>query len=228
LSAQGTPLIEPDSADADFSLVTFLWFGEAATQKVIVRSPVDGTGQDEHNMTRLLDTGLWYTTFRLRHGYRAAYKFIISAARDPEQLVETADPSNPDTFCEPRDEARPDTEDEMDSVVALPDASPQPWAAPRAGSAAGEVNGHLFYSQVLDNERRIWVYTPPNYHTTGDPYNLLIVLDGRFFAFAVRAPVILDNLQADNQITPLVAVIVDNPGRTWAESMAIRDKEMAC
>jgi enterochelin esterase-like enzyme len=142
--------------------------------------------------------------------------------------VKTADPLNPNTFFEPKDEARPDTEDEMDSVVALPAAPQQRWAAPRAGSAAGEVNRHLFYSQILDNERRIWVYTPPNYHTTGDPYNLLIVLDGRFFAFAVQAPVILDNLLADNQITPLVAVMVDNPGRTWAESVAIRDQEMAC
>jgi enterochelin esterase-like enzyme len=53
-------------------------------------------------------------------------------------------------------------------------------------------------------------------------------LDGRFFHFAIQAPVILDNLLADGQIRPFVAVMVDNPGATWQESMTIREKELSC
>lgn len=39
---------------------------------------------------------------------------------------------------------------------------------------------------------------------------------------------IMDNLLAEGAIQPLVAVMVDNPGRTWQESMAIREKELSC
>jgi enterochelin esterase-like enzyme len=229
LSAQGTPLIEPNQEDADFSFVTFLWRGTAETKSVIVQVPVDGSGQDEHNMARLLDTDLWYATFRLRNDYRAAYKFIVNESFEPEQTVEKPDPLNSNTFIEPKDEERSDhTEDDIDSIVALPDAPPQPWTVPRPEGAKGKVERHLFHGHILNNERRIWVYTPPEYKKSGDPYGLLVVLDGRFFTFAIRAPMILDNLLADRRIPPLVAVMVDNPGHTWQQSMVIREKELSC
>jgi len=229
MSTQGTPLIEPDRAAGDFSLVTFLWQGAAGTERVIVQIPVDGMGQDEHEMARLPRSDVWYATFRLRNDYRAAYKFIVSTSRDPEQAIERPDPLNPRTFVEPKDEERPDhTEDDVDSVVELPAVQPSPWTAARPGSDKGQVARYLFRSQILDNERRLWVYTPHEYGPSGKPYDLLILLDGRFFTFAVGAPTLLDNLLADNQISRLIAVMVDNPGDTWEQSMAIREKELSC
>jgi enterochelin esterase-like enzyme len=229
VSAQGTPLIEADGENPDFSLVTFLWLGTDETKYVIVQIPVAGTGEDEHNLLRLLDSNLWYATFRLRNDYRAAYKFVESASPDPEQTIETPDPLNPKTFIEPKDEERPDhTEDDIDSVVELSAAPSQPWAAFRPESAKGKVEHYLFQSHILGNERRIWVYTPPQYTTADNPYGLLIVLDGRFFTFAINTPTILDNLLADDQIPPFMAVMVDNPGHTWEQSIESREKEMSC
>jgi enterochelin esterase family protein len=57
---------------------------------------------------------------------------------------------------------------------------------------------------------------------------LLIILDGRFFNFAIQAPLIIDHLLADGHIPPFVAAMVDHPGNTWQESMAIREKELSC
>ncbi|MCB0032393.1 MAG: prolyl oligopeptidase family serine peptidase, partial [Anaerolineales bacterium] len=51
---------------------------------------------------------------------------------------------------------------------------------------------------------------------------------GRFFNFAVRVPMILDNLLAEGAIQPLTAVMVDNPSRTWQEAMTIREQELSC
>jgi len=229
LATEGAPLIEPDNEKANFSLVTFLWRGAEETNSVSVQVTVDGSGQDEHDMTCLQDTNLWYATFRLRHDYRAAYSFVVNDSLDAEQAVKKPDPLNVKTFIEPKDEERPDhAEDDIESVVVLPEAPAQTWATPRSGVAKGTVARHLFYSQLLANERRVWVYTPPQYKASGDPYGLLIVLDGRFFHAAIQAPVILDNLLADGEIRPFVAVMVDNPGATWQESMAIREKELSC
>jgi enterochelin esterase-like enzyme len=229
LTTEGAPLIEPDKEKANFSLVTFLWRGEAGTKSVSVQITVDGSGQDEHDMTCLQDTNLWYATFHLRNDYRAAYSFVVNDSLDKEQAIKKHDPLNPRTFIEPRDEERPDhAEDDIESVVMLPDAPAQTWTTPRDGIAQGAVERHLFYSQLLANERRVWVYTPPQYQASGDPYGLLIILDGRFFHFAIQAPAILDNLLADGEIRPFVAVMVDNPGATWQESMTIREKELSC
>ena len=224
---KGAPLIEPDSEKPDFSLVTFLWRGAAETNNVVVHIAVDNTGQDEHVMVHLPQTDLWYTTFRLRNDYRGAYKFGITDVK--RQEVEQHDPLNPNIFVEPKDETRPDhAEDDIDSVVRLP-AAPEPyWTAPRPGISRGTIEQQLFRSQILNNERRIWLYTPPPGSVTSPPYDILVVLDGRFFNFAVRVPMIMDNLLAEGVIQPQVVVMVDNPGRTWQESMDIREKELSC
>ena len=46
-------------------------------------------------------------------------------------------------------------------------------------------------SVILDNERRVWVYTPPNYTTSGEPYGLLLVFDGVAYIDLVPTPTIL-------------------------------------
>ncbi|MFO7680206.1 MAG: enterochelin esterase domain-containing protein, partial [Chloroflexota bacterium] len=153
LATEGAPLIEPDEEKANFSLVTFLWRGAEETKSVSVQITVDGSGQDEHDMTCLQDTNLWYATFRLRHDYRAAYSFVVNDSLDAEKAVEKHDPLNAKTFIEPKDEERPDhAEDDIESVVMLPAAPAQTWATPRREIAQGAVERHLFYSQLLGNE----------------------------------------------------------------------------
>lgn len=214
MQEKGAPLIEPDSEKSDFSLVTLLWRGAVEVNQVIVEIAIDDTGQDEHALTCLPQANLWHATFRLRNDYRCAYKFVVTDEQG--QVLEQQDPFNPKTFVEPKDEARPDhAEDDIDSIVRLP-AAPEPyWTVPRHGISRGTVEQHLFKSHILNNEWRIWIYHSPQPGTAALPKGALVVLDGRFFNFAVRVPMILDNLLAQAAIQPLVAVMVDNPGRTW-------------
>jgi hypothetical protein len=139
VATEGTPLIEPDEENSNFSLVTFLWRASEETKSVVIQIAVDGSGEDEHNLTCFQDTNLWYITFRLRNDYRAAYKFVVNHTFDVDQADEIHDPFNTRTFIEPRDEERPDhTEDDIDSVVMLPAAPSQPWTASRDGSQKGK------------------------------------------------------------------------------------------
>ena len=153
----------------------------------------------------------------------------MTESRNAELPNEQSDPLNPRTFLEPKDAERSDhAEDDIDSVVKLPSAPPHPWKKTRKRIVKGQVKLHRLYSKILENERRIWVYPPPGYKPSSDLYRLLIILDGRFFTKAVGTPHMLDNLRVDNQIPPMVAVMVDNPGHTWAQSMEIREKELSC
>jgi len=229
VAEQGAPLIEPINGDPDHSLVTFLWRGDAGTKRVIVRSSEGSSGLGEQPLSQLPATDVWHVTCRLRNDFRGVYKIVTSDSLLPGAEVEQPDPLNPKTFIEPGDQERPDQlEDDIDSVVELPAAPPQPWVAPRAGTPKGQVKLQRLRSDLLGNERRIWVYTPPAYETTRQPYGLLVVLDGRFFTFAIPTPTILDNLLADGLIPPLVAVLVDNPGHTWEQAQETRQKELAC
>jgi enterochelin esterase-like enzyme len=82
-------------------------------------------------------------------------------------------------------------------VAALPDAPPQPWLAPRPGAPAGQVERHLVRSAVLGNERRVWVYTPPDDGVAGaraGPYDLVLFFDGWHYRYPLRTATTLDNL----------------------------------
>jgi enterochelin esterase family protein len=77
----------------------------------------------------------------------------------------------------------------------------------RADAAHGTVSSlSIHYTK----ERRVWVYTPPQYDVhskTG--YDLLVLFDGESYTSDIPAPAILDNLIATKQIRPIVAVMVD-------------------
>jgi enterochelin esterase family protein len=229
VETEGAPIIEPDGEDPNFSLVTFLWRGDKETSSVLLQASIDGSGENEHPMTRLLETDAWYISIRLRNDYRGVYKYLLYNSLGTEEAIEKHDPYNPKTFIEPKDEERPDhSEDDVDSILILSDANAHSWTETRKGVKTGDVTQHLFRSEILENERRVWIYTPSDYNKANNPYNYMIVLDGRFFKFAIKLTTILDNLIADGQVPPLVTIMVDNPGRTWQESMEYRDKEYSC
>lgn len=76
----------------------------------------------------------------------------------------------------------------------------------------GVVSTVWYPSSSLDLTRRMHVYTPPGYSTTGDPYPVLYLLHGggdndAGWTTVGRANFILDNLLADGKIRPMVVVM---------------------
>ena len=164
VAQQGTPLIEPIAEHEQQVFVTFLWRANEAIENVVVIGQL-GTGQDfaENCMQRLLDTNLWYKTYQLRSDLRAAYSLSPNDSLIPYHKVEDwlervktwqPDPLNPNQIVVP-EQPKPL------STVELPDAPPQPWRSTRTDVPRGIVAETRFYSNILDNERVVWVYTPP-------------------------------------------------------------------
>jgi len=102
ISEQGAPIIEP-VAGSDDMLVTMLWRGGEETRNVFVFR----LGDVSKSMARLLDTDLWYKTFRLQKGARFIYQFATNLP-DPKEwrgVTQFAgavrnDPLNPLQFTE--------------------------------------------------------------------------------------------------------------------------------
>ena len=234
VATQGAPLIEPLDGDKRHALVTFLWRATRPVESVAVfpESSLLGTDSADHAMDRLGDSDLWYKTATVQRDYRSTYQL---APDDPltsrvvgtmeEWVARTAhwrpDPLNPRTFRVPYDEDYPLRPAAVSSVLALPDAPPQPWVAPRDGAPAGHIELHRLRSAILGNERRVWVYTTPG-EASRTPPHLLLFFDGWAYRHLIPAPTVLDNLHAAGLLPPVVAVLVDSLDTTT------RNRELPC
>lgn len=215
ISEQGAPIIEPVAGSDGDMLVTMLWRAREETRNVFVFR----LGDVSKSMARLLDTDLWYKTFRLQKGARFTYQFATNLP-DPKEwrgITRFAgalrnDPLNPFQFAERANELNPN-EVTLTSAVELPSAEPQSWINVRPDVPAGRVQRDKFTSKLLGNERPIWIYTPHGFSVNKKPYGLLVLTDGGLFVNTARVATTLDNLISAGLIPPLVAVMVENPDR---------------
>ena len=217
ISEQGAPIIEPATENNREVLVTMLWRGTAETKNVFVFR----LGEVNKPMMRLLDTDVWYKTFRFQKGARFIYQLATNLP-DPKEwggIIRFAgamknDPLNPNQYVERADELKPDDVRTF-SAVELPSADSQAWNVTKPGVPTGQVKRDKFISKLLGNERPIWIYTPHGY-SADHKYGLLVLSDGGGYVNSAHVATTLDNLIAARLIPPLVGVMVDNPNR-WPE-----------
>ncbi|HEY5883367.1 MAG TPA: alpha/beta hydrolase-fold protein [Pyrinomonadaceae bacterium] len=215
IEERGAPIIEPAPGNGGDVLVTMLWRAGEETKSVFVFR----LGDVSKPMARLLDTDLWYKTFKLQKGARFIYQLATNLP-DPREWRGVSrfagavrnDPLNPLQFIERWNELNP-YEVTSFSAVELPSAEPQIWNVARSTVPAGRVQREKFTSKLLGNERPIWIYTPHGYAAGKKPYGLLVLTDGGLYVNTTRVATILDNLIAAGLIPPLVAVMVENPKR---------------
>jgi len=216
IKAQGTPLVEEFENDIEDRIVTFLWQANGEPKSVALISLM--TNPTTYPMTRLLDTDLWYLSLQLPADLRATYQFF------PDDLPASAkgtfdtpwahyrhDPFNPKTFAFYDDQEDPTGVKLTRSVLELPNAPVQSWIEPQGFVSKGKVQLHQFQSDIIGNERRVWVYSPAKYTAgLGKPYPLLVLFDGWAYARLMPTFTILDNLIAERVIPPILTVLVDS------------------
>lgn len=227
---EGTPLVEPVAGDSSQYLVTFLWRdGDDHRRNVVVCSHAVGWSFRRNRMARLPGTDVWHRTYLLPAGARAGYwlspddlliYLIDMEDRAARMATWRPDPLARRTFIFPKDDEIPGDEDFVCSMLELPGAPVPSWSAKNQDVPAGRVETHRIRSELLGNERRIWVYTPPGYvPDPADPYSLLVIFDGFAYLRVIPTPHILDNLLAVGKLPPFVALLVDN---------VERDRELPC
>jgi enterochelin esterase-like enzyme len=210
--------------------MTFLWRDKGDTHNVVIWGGPAGLDHPEDNqMTRLLDTNLWYKTYQVQKDLRGVYTLSVNdpLTQSAEESVGSdtrfvPDPLNPDQFVAHKDEEFPDSQEVVFSIFELPGAPEQPWIVPQSDEAKGQIDAHRLRSPILDNERRVWVYTTVGYTKSSEPYHLLLLFDGWAYIDLIPTPTILDNLVREGKIPPLVTVMLDHPDQET------RNRELPC
>lgn len=209
VAEKGSPLIEPVEESKHYVLVTFLWRAREETRNVLLIS------MDLHRLTneqdiarvklsRLADTDLWYKSYRLRKDARVTYQFspndelVPPPKLNPEEQARLARKYKPDPFNPLRVGE--------ESVAELPEAPPQPWIKKRPGVPEGKVEEHQFKSAILNNERKLFVYTPAGYRPDGRRYPLMLAFTGQHYMRSILPPTTLDNLISEGAVPPMVVV----------------------
>ncbi|QBD75585.1 enterochelin esterase [Ktedonosporobacter rubrisoli] len=218
IAQNSTPLIEPIEGDASHYLATFLWRGKEDIHNVVVfAGPAGWDHPQDNQMTRLRDTDLWYKTYRVKADLRVTYLLspndpLTRAGNDISDFGTRLlpDPLNHHQFVYQKDDEVPDDKELVVSVLELPGAPAQPWIVPQPSAAKGQLEMHRVRSHILNNERRVWIYTPPGYTKEHEAYNLLLLFDGLAYTNLVPTPTILDNLINEGKLPPLVAVLPDS------------------
>jgi len=223
---QGAPIIEPIAGDTQNYFVTFLFQAKDEIRNVLVMGGVAGFEIPENMMSRLLDTDLWYKTYKVRSDARFSYNLSVNDSMIPFGKVDFTDPKvamqRISTFKTDPLNSNTYLGSPPSSVVELPNAIPQPWIKRSSKVPAGELVSKKIKSAILNNERTAWVYTPPGYKKDGPPYPLMVLFDGVAYTLLVPTPVILDNMLERGLIQPVVAIVLENPTQTS------RNKELPC
>lgn len=146
----------------------------------------------------------------LRSDLRFSYAFdllpVDAAPGERGQMV--ADPLNPPpSTSDPRLAA---------SIVQMPDAPPVAWQ-PDPAAPAPSITEFSFHSTILDNDRTIWVSTPPGWSADAEPFPYVIVFDG---TPGHVAPQIRDAMVRSGRVRPCVVILVDQ--------LELRAQELPC
>ncbi|MGE0826718.1 MAG: alpha/beta hydrolase-fold protein [Candidatus Binatia bacterium] len=203
LKAIGSPMI-------DGSSVHFVYYDPEA-QQVAVTGEFNQWDRRGTPLFPLGKTGLFYRTLDFHGPVRVEYKLIV----DRQWIVDPLCPNKVDNGI-----------GEQNSVFVVGDLQDPPELEEASNIPHGQVQEFEFESEVLHNRRRVYVYLPPGYtERTGERFATLYVHDGGEYLTRARLPTILDNLIHNQDIPPLIAVMLDPVDRIreyWA------NEEYAC
>jgi enterochelin esterase-like enzyme len=221
----GTPVVENSGTDSHEVIVTFLWHGDPSTKSVGLLAPLgDSPGMPNLPLTRLLDTDVWYSSWRMRDDLRFSYSFVMNTQpgeKYSEQDVRT-DPLNPHQMKIARDE---DALTLQFSIAAMPRAHEPDCIKKQTSIPEGKVERQEFKSAILNNERLVWVYTPPGYDAKSHAaYPLLLLFDGFTYQSWIPAPTILDNLIHAKRVPAMIALLIGNAPESRMSELSYNPK----
>jgi enterochelin esterase family protein len=208
MATEHTPLLEPIPDEPGQILTTFLWRAAPDMKGVVVLG---------RQMTRLLETDLWFLTLKMDRKVPIFYSFFPQVAGDSQR--QSADPLNPHGFAMapevqaviPLDLQAVHSPWSRRSMLLFQESAASHWTEMKPGIPKGKVEMHSLEEKGNARIRRLWVYTPPDYDPEASvPYRLLICFDGASYLSEIPAPTILNNLLEADEIWPTVAVMVDN------------------
>ncbi|MDU4890110.1 MAG: alpha/beta hydrolase-fold protein [Clostridium sp.] len=211
IEKEGTPLIEEIQGDKDNVLVTFVYKETEPIENVLVFGTIPGYRYSENLMEKLLNTDVWFKTYKVRNDVKFKYNLYLNYQVGKKNIYKDSilDPLNPNIISFIKDEEDPESEEYVYSFVKLANVKPDRWTIPNENVKKGNIVLNRFHSEILDNTRRIWSYTPYGYTKEDTPYNLLVLTDGFDYINWLESQTVFDNLIDGMKIPPTVCVLIE-------------------
>jgi len=217
---RGTPLVDPIPGRTDRVCATFLFRdapGELEPNIGLMASFLPGGSRDLLPLERLPGTDVLQASLAVEATGRFRYYFAWPQSRVPDPQAVWRMKVNSQTyelFGDPL--SRLSYVDDFDGAPVRtsyfdgPAAPAESWLHPDPAVSPGSMTTFEMHSRILDNTRRVSVYTPAGYRNSSaqQPYPLLVLFDREGYLLSVPTATILDNLIAEGSIPPLVAVLV--------------------
>lgn len=221
VETKGAPIIEKINGDFEYSLVSFIYKVDEKIENIVLIPPIGWEDFSGNRLERLLDSNLWYITYKIKNDIRFMYFFSINDCfnNEWEKKVTVHDRFNKNILVYENDIGEDDT---LRSYAVMPNAPEHVWVKERNDVPKGNLYEHGFKSVNLPKERRVRIFTPYGYEKTNKPYGFLFLTDGNEYINMLSAVAVLDNLIADKKIPPIVAIFVDST-ETRAEELKCND-----
>ncbi|MCF6139185.1 alpha/beta hydrolase [Pseudalkalibacillus berkeleyi] len=208
IESLGTPIIETID---DGICIHFIYFGDSETKSVHVLGSFPGWELDKGEMVKIEDSKVWVKSFKTDSPVASTYYFSVNDefGDNWEKRFEhfLTDPLNPNKmlFSEsPGDIKIKNTEVSYFSVS-------KSLSSLDIKNKNHNIYKEVFTSNLLDNQRNLWIYDPVNAIDT--PKNLLIIFDGFQYTEAIPVANMIDHLYEEGNIAPTLMIGVDSPDR---------------
>jgi enterochelin esterase-like enzyme len=197
----GLPLIEMDPLDEDYCFLTFL-FRENAPSKTIAFE-VFGIYEDncfgDMKLRHLKETDLYHRSYKVPNDLCFAYRFIVENTLGGDKNKVT-DQYNSERV--PKGEIKSFSYSVCDLRKDEPD-----WNAKKYHHLNSTIDTIKYTDKVVNKERNIYIYLPPDYNKTRkEAYPVIYLFDAFIYLNRVEVPNILDNLITEGKIEPMIAV----------------------
>ncbi|WHY31730.1 alpha/beta hydrolase [Bacillus wiedmannii] len=217
IKSNHTPLIEQCPVDNQYKLITYIWLGDQKTENVYIFGSFPGWDLSVNQLKRLLQTDIWYETFRTDKSFISTYYFSVNDFFENEWIKRSEqyelDRFNGKTFGEGANKA---------SVLNKGMEVQYSSRFPSNYYSSGKIETHSFHSTILNNKRKIHIYTPHDYSHTSHLQELLIVFDGNSFINNLSIARTLNYLIHAKEIPSCIAVAIEPVNRL--EELTYNDK----
>ncbi|EQB88019.1 enterochelin esterase family protein [Clostridium punense] len=220
----GAPLIEEIEGDNENCLVTLLWREVEPIDNIRVIGEIFGMDPDFTKFYRMAGTDLHFRSWKVNKGAHGVYIFILNGEdnQDWSEFNFVVDPLNPQRYVCIEDDKNPEPYllCKEESYIALPDYKENNWTIEEPQVNKGKVEViEDFESSILNNKRRIWMYTPASYDKNSNPCSLAIFTDGWHYVHVTKVITILDKLISKGEISPVCVAFIE---------AVDRDTELTC
>lgn len=152
----------------------------------------------------MLQTDIWYVTFRTNKSFISTYYFTVNDFFENNWIKRSEqyrlDRFNENTFGEGANKA---------SVLKIGMEVQYSSRFPSNHYPSGRIETYSFHSSILNNTRKIHIYTPHDYSHTSHLQELLIVFDGNSFINNLSIAKTLNYLIYEKEIPSYIAVAID-------------------